>query len=181
MPWSINCRLGLEGRAFDTVCEAVQIDRRTLLFSLVTPLYPAARLTTFSALEAALLDAVCDRIIPADETAGAQAAGVLYYLDQQLAGPLRRFAADYHDGLLALQQFCSNAAGGEFLALSAEARTTCLLQLEKTGPPALTAFFHLLVEQTMQGFYGSPAHGGNRDAASWRMLGVLEVMEGHAH
>jgi len=26
----------------------------------------------------------------------------------------------------------------------------------------------------MQGYYGSPRHGGNRDAISWRMLGLDE-------
>jgi gluconate 2-dehydrogenase gamma chain len=26
----------------------------------------------------------------------------------------------------------------------------------------------------MEGYYGSPRHGGNRDAVSWRMLGLDE-------
>ena len=30
----------------------------------------------------------------------------------------------------------------------------------------------MVVAHTMQGFYGSPRHGGNREAMSWRMLGV---------
>jgi gluconate 2-dehydrogenase gamma chain len=25
---------------------------------------------------------------------------------------------------------------------------------------------------TMQGFYGDPRHGGNRDRASWKMVGL---------
>jgi len=33
-------------------------------------------------------------------------------------------------------------------------------------------FFKLLVEHTMQGFYGSPRHGGNRDYVSYKMLGI---------
>jgi hypothetical protein len=33
----------------------------------------------------------------------------------------------------------------------------------------------------MQGFYGSPTHGGNRDEASWKMLGIQEIMGGHQH
>jgi gluconate 2-dehydrogenase gamma chain len=32
------------------------------------------------------------------------------------------------------------------------------------------AFFRLLVDHTMQGFYGSPRHGGNRDYVSYRIL-----------
>ena len=38
--------------------------------------------------------------------------------------------------------------------------------------PESRAFFDLAVTHAMQGFYGSPRHGGNRDFASWRMLGV---------
>jgi gluconate 2-dehydrogenase gamma chain len=35
-------------------------------------------------------------------------------------------------------------------------------------------FFGLLRNHTLQGYYGSPRHGGNRDVVSWRMLGVDE-------
>jgi len=35
-----------------------------------------------------------------------------------------------------------------------------------------TEFFDLLVDQTMQSFYGDPRHGGNREGASWKMLGL---------
>ena len=35
-------------------------------------------------------------------------------------------------------------------------------------------FFDLVREHTMEGYYGSPRHGGNRDAVSWRMLGLDE-------
>ncbi|HMF79266.1 MAG TPA: gluconate 2-dehydrogenase subunit 3 family protein [Bryobacteraceae bacterium] len=159
----------------------MQIDRRTLLLALAAPLYAAAPLKTFSVTEAALVEALCERIIPADDVAGAKEAGVLYYLDAQLAGPLKRFAADYHGGLPALQNFCRQLTGADFLELPAEERTKCLMTLEKTAPPELRAFFRLVVEQTMQGFYGSPAHGGNRNDISWRMLGVEEVMGGHGH
>ena len=34
------------------------------------------------------------------------------------------------------------------------------------------AFFAMAVAHTMQGFYGTPRRGGNRNAVSWRMLGV---------
>jgi gluconate 2-dehydrogenase gamma chain len=35
-------------------------------------------------------------------------------------------------------------------------------------------FFELVRNHTMEGYYGSPRHGGNRDAVSWRMLGLDE-------
>jgi gluconate 2-dehydrogenase gamma chain len=33
-------------------------------------------------------------------------------------------------------------------------------------------FFQIVVDHSMQGFYGDPRHGGNRDGASWKMLGL---------
>jgi gluconate 2-dehydrogenase gamma chain len=35
-------------------------------------------------------------------------------------------------------------------------------------------FFELVRKHTLEGYYGSPRHGGNRDAVSWRMLGLDE-------
>jgi gluconate 2-dehydrogenase gamma chain len=35
-----------------------------------------------------------------------------------------------------------------------------------------TEFFGYLVDHTMQGFYGDPRHGGNREGVSWKMLGL---------
>lgn len=36
------------------------------------------------------------------------------------------------------------------------------------------SFFELVRTHTLEGYYGSPRHGGNRDAVSWRMLGLDE-------
>ena len=35
-----------------------------------------------------------------------------------------------------------------------------------------TKFFELLLQQTMQGFYGDARHGGNQEGTSWKMLGI---------
>jgi gluconate 2-dehydrogenase gamma chain len=35
-----------------------------------------------------------------------------------------------------------------------------------------TKFFELLLQQTMQGFYGDPRHGGNREGTGWKVLGI---------
>jgi len=42
--------------------------------------------------------------------------------------------------------------------------------LEKKAPE----FFELVRRHSLQSYYGSPRHGGNRDAVSWRMLGLAE-------
>lgn len=157
----------------------MELDRRLFLFSLTAPLYAAAPLQTFSATEAKLVEALCDQIIPADDSPGAKDAGVLYYLDQQLAGPLNRFAVSYKTSLPLLDDGCRRTEGKPFLELSFSEQTRFLHRMETDGPPELRSFFRIIVDQTMQGFYGSPEHGGNRGAASWKMLGIESVMGGH--
>ena len=66
------------------------VNRREFLV-LAVPLYAAGPLETYSRDEARPVEALCDQVIPADAATGAKKAGVLYYIDRQLAGPLRRF------------------------------------------------------------------------------------------
>lgn len=150
----------------------MSLNRRVfLLATAAAPLYPASPLVTFTAEEARLIEALCAQIIPADDAPGAKEAGVLYYLDQQLTGPLKRFVPAYKSGLLQWPK--------DFLDLPAAQQTAKLEEIEARGP--LAGFFAMLVDHTMQGFYGSPQHGGNRDEASWTMLGINQVMGGHSH
>jgi gluconate 2-dehydrogenase gamma chain len=145
------------------------INRRIFLASgFAIPFYAAEPLQTFSAEEARIVEALCDQIIPADDAPGAKAAGVLYYIDRQLAGPLKRFAPRYHAGPPAF------AALPDLLF---DRQTAFLRDLH--GDTA--SLFNLVIDHTMQGFYGSPSHGGNRDEASWKMLGIVDMMGGHSH
>ena len=58
--------------------------------------------------------------------------------------------------------------GKNFAALDAQQQTELLQSLTDGG----RRFFSTVIAHTMQGYYGDPRHGGNRDAVSWRMLGV---------
>ena len=60
--------------------------------------------------------------------------------------------------------------GRELAALTAAQQQEIVATLERQEP----AFFNLVRNHTMEGYYGSPRHGGNRDAQSWRMLGLAE-------
>ncbi|MGO9895496.1 MAG: gluconate 2-dehydrogenase subunit 3 family protein [Bryobacteraceae bacterium] len=160
----------------------MEIDRRLFLFAAAaTPLYAAAPLVSLSADEASLLEALCDQIVPADDAPGAKQAGVLYYIDRQLAGPLGRFAPNYRQGLAQFASACRERAGREFPSLPFAQQTAFLKDVESGSVPGLDVFFRMVADHAMQGFYGSPAHGGNRDEASWKMLGVAGVMEDHRH
>jgi gluconate 2-dehydrogenase gamma chain len=116
--------------------------------------------------EARTLDAICGCVIPADGDAGAVDAGVVHYIDRQLTRRFREHQQTYRDGIAAANRL----AGGDFSAADAARRLDAIEQLERA--PETRSFFNLVVTHSMQGFYGNPRHGGNRDFASWRMLRI---------
>lgn len=116
--------------------------------------------------EMATLTAICDQIIPPDQDPGGAWAGVANYIARQLRGHYREHLRVYHAGLAEADR----RAGGNFAALARDRQLELLQQMDKdkeTRP-----FMALVVPHSIQGFYGNPRHGGNRDYCSWRMLGV---------
>src|SRR5690349_13993426 len=69
--------------------------------------------------EAETLAAVCDVIVPPDEDPGASQAGVVQYIDYQLAGFYRRYQKDYRTGLAEIEALARSAYGQPFTALPA--------------------------------------------------------------
>lgn len=121
---------------------------------------------SLKASEMATLEAICEQIIPADHDPGAAWAGVAQYIDRQLAGFYREYRPIYRAGLAEADR----RSGGSFAHVPAGRQKEILRDMEKDE--TTRAFFALVVSHTMQGFYGDPRHGGNRDYCSWRMLGV---------
>ena len=84
----------------------------------------------------------------------------------------------YHDGLKALNDHARAAHGQDFAALPATTQDDILKDLEsgkidlklKSGM-STKAFFELLLQNTMEGFFADPVYGGNRGMASWKMVG----------
>ena len=135
--------------------------------------------TSFSADERKLVEAIADQIVPPDQDPGGRDTSVAEFLDVQLRGPYARHAAAYHDGLARLEQTCQRLHHRSFTAMSFDEQTAVLTALERgqvpdgIWPPGDAAeFFNLVCDHCMQGFYGSPRHGGNRNGASWKMLGL---------
>jgi gluconate 2-dehydrogenase gamma chain len=131
----------------------------------------ASEFTFFNASQAALVTLIAEQIVPADEDPGATRAGVVYYIDRQLSGPLSRFAPLYRESLAAFEPIreMTFAAQTEFLKS---------VERKERGEPA-ARLFAAMIDHTMQGFYGAPLHGGNRDEVSWKMLGIDHEMSGH--
>lgn len=129
--------------------------------------------------EARLVEAVSEQIIPADRDPGAKEAGVVHYIDRQLDGPYKRFAEKYHTGLACLSKTSQAMFNKAFEELGWPDQTRVLQALESNKAPkdiwtkpTSSEFFGLIRDHSMQGFYGSPRHGGNRNYASYKMLGL---------
>ena len=116
------------------------------------------------------LTAICDQIIPADEFPSASQAGVLNYIDRQLMRHYRKHRHAYRHGLEDVEQASRKRFGGELSSLTQSQQLEMVGDLEKQN----RGFFDLVRSHTLEGYYGSPRHGGNRDAVSWRMLGLSE-------
>jgi len=116
--------------------------------------------------EAETLEALCEQIIPTDQNPGAAWAGVVKFIDKQLAGFYREHQQTYRGGIAEADK----RAGGNFSKATFEKQLEILKGMEKDEKTS--TFFSLVASHTMQGFYGNPRHGGNRDYCSWRMLGV---------
>jgi gluconate 2-dehydrogenase gamma chain len=122
----------------------------------------------FTAAEAETAAAICARLIPADDFPSAADAGVPRFIDRQLTGHYRKHQNAYRQGLAAVDEASRRRFQKRFAELSEEQQDEILRELEEKR----SEFFTLIRTHTMQGYYGDPRHGGNRDAVSWKMLGL---------
>ena len=120
--------------------------------------------------DAGTLAVICDQIIPADDFPSASLAGVVTYIDRQLMRHYRRHQPEYVEALERVRAISASMFGVDIGKTTALQQFDVASELERQQPQ----FFKMVCEHTMEGYYGSPRHGGNRDAVSWRMLGLDE-------
>ena len=155
----------------------------------------------FNAAEWAFIHAAVARLIPADDSGpGAVEAGVPEFIDRQLAGeyghaatwyrqgpfvnasPLFGFQAQatprelYRMAIAAIDAHCRGRAGADTFAQLAAGRQDELLAQLEAGTLALEGvpgqdFFGFLLQNTKEGYFSDPMHGGNKQAAAWKMIG----------
>jgi len=160
---------------------------------------PEVRLT-LTETEYAFFVAAADTMIPADELSpsGGQ-CGVATFIDRQLAGAYGSGARLYRDGpfpkgkpelgyqlalnpreffragIAAANDWTRKTYGKDFDRLPEKDREAALKAMEEGKAPfpgfTSTMFFNALLQITMEGFFADPIYGGNRDMASWRMIG----------
>ena len=150
--------------------------------------------------EADMLTALVDRLIPPGESGpGGVDAGVVTFIDHQLAGTFGAAstwymrgpfaegkpgqgwqyaltpAGMYRHALEALERVVRAEQGKGVAELSAAERDALLTRMEKqpfdlSGLPS-SAFFELLLNNTIEGYFSDPLYGGNRGAATWKQIG----------
>jgi gluconate 2-dehydrogenase gamma chain len=155
---------------------------------------------TLTATEAAFLSAAYDTLIPADRLSPSGTdCGLVTYMDRQLAGAWGNGARFYRAGpfpqgkpehgyqlpltprefftagIRAANAWSRKTYGKDFDRLGAADRDAALKAMEqgKADFPDFNAkpFFEALCQSAMEGFFADPIYGGNRNKASWRMVG----------
>lgn len=131
----------------------------------------------FSSEERRTLSAVLDRLIPADDVAGAVASGGMEYIERIFRKELAAELTQFREALRVLDAAVTGkGTAGGFAALPPREQDDWLASMErgrlKALAPRLTpTFFERLLNLAAEGFYADPQQGGNRGAVSWRMMG----------
>jgi gluconate 2-dehydrogenase gamma chain len=131
----------------------------------------------FTDAEAFTVNAFAEQIIPADEWPGGRDSGVTNFIDKQLIGPYVRFQLKYRKGIDALQETCKTRHNKKFEEMDWNDQTNLLEEME-AGKMKETVwkdgfdkeFFKMVRDHSMQAYYGSPIHGGNKNKMSYKML-----------
>ncbi|MFZ6644775.1 gluconate 2-dehydrogenase subunit 3 family protein [Undibacterium sp. TJN25] len=153
----------------------------------------------FSEAEWVLLCALVDRMIPADaEGPGALEAGVHEFIDMQMNTPYAYGALWFMQGpfvpspdefgyqlamnprqlyrsaLAGLAQAVQKKTGKPFDQLDAAGKDALIADLEKgaleIGEVPPKTFFAQLLQNTREGYFCDPKHGGNKGMAAWKMI-----------
>lgn len=128
--------------------------------------------------EASLLSEICEQIIPEDLSGpGAKKAGVIYYIDKQLSEVFSDLQQNYRYGLAAFREACLKMYRKEFEELKSNSKIEFLTKMEKNeisggywNEQSTDDFFSMIINHTMQGFYGPPRHGGNKNYISYKLM-----------
>jgi gluconate 2-dehydrogenase gamma chain len=135
----------------------------------------------FTNPEARTVQAACERIFPSDESGpGAKEAGVVIYIDRQLAGPYGRDKYRYtkppfvqsvpehgHQGKESPRDIYRDGIRnlGNFADLPPAEQDQRLIAIQAT------TFFRLLRQHTIEGMFSDPMHGGNAGLIGWQLIG----------
>ena len=157
--------------------------------------------------EIRFLEAAVEHLIPTDELgSGARDAGVVIYIDRQLAGTWGVHGRQYRGGpwldgtpqqgyqsrftpqevyriaIREINEHCKVEFDRPFAQLASDRQLHLLERLEKDEIelPSLSSkfFFDMLWRNTEEGYFADPLYGGNREKVGWKLLGFPGVPSG---
>jgi hypothetical protein len=118
-----------------------------------------------------ILDAFIDRLIPKDELGpGAVECGVGDYIDRCLADYLAVEKPLFLDGLANLDVFALRTQAVAFASLTADKQDAVLTAIDNNQAPNLRGFFNRVRRLTLEGMFGDPVYGGNKNFAGWDLI-----------
>ena len=155
------------------------ISRRSVIASAA--LVPVAAIssaaqpeTALSAAQLRTLEAFVDRLIPKDELGpGATECGVAVYINRSLGDYLAPEKAAFIAGLEATDAFARRSEDRAFAELSPEKQDAVLTAMDKGTAadfPEARAFFGRVRRLALEGMFGDPSYGGNRNFAGWDLI-----------
>lgn len=155
----------------------------------------------FTGEEWDFLQAACSRLIPAEENgSGAVDLGVTEFIDREMAGAFGHAAnwymqepfvsgppelgyqspltprAIYRACIAAVDTYCRRMFGNKsFSELPPATQDSVLTNLEIGAYDfenvSGKSFFDFLLQNTKEGYFADPIHGGNKNLRSWKMIG----------
>jgi gluconate 2-dehydrogenase gamma chain len=148
--------------------------------------------TTLTPTQADTLQALIERFIPTDAIGpGAVGLGVGQFIDRALGGALAANRIDYDRGLAALDRYSRTTYGVPFKDASAanqDAMITLMQSNTLVFPTTVTSttptegeitfnvdprtFFSLVKEHVLQGAFGDPYWGGNKNGGGWKLMQI---------
>jgi len=130
--------------------------------------------------ELLIVSAACECILPRDDDPGAIDLGVPLYIDRTLAGEDHHRQRDrFRAGLHALDIEALERARKPYVEIE-RAHQDNIIDDWQVGTGEQAEFVRLLVRLTLEGAFGDPSYGGNRNGQGWRLIG-FEPCEPHRH
>jgi gluconate 2-dehydrogenase gamma chain len=118
------------------------------------------------------LEAFLDRLCPRDELGpGAVEIGAQDYIEVQLSGYLSPEKHAFIDGLAAVDAYARQSQGSSLADLPPEKRDQVLTEID-SGKAQLNAqaFFNRARRLMLEGMFGDPHYGGNKNFAGWDLI-----------
>jgi len=165
-----------------SIVDENQVSRRTVIASAafiplsaitLAPQSATAQVpaTVLSAEQRRILEAFIDRLVPKDENGpGAVECGAAEYIDRCLADFLTAEKPIFLEGLAGVNAFALRTEGAAFAGLSPEKRDAVLTAIDNNQAPNLRGFFNRVRRLTLEGMFGDPSYGGNRNFAGWDLI-----------